>query len=150
MNIMTKLFGEIGIDINKVITFKAGLIGFKEYKQFMIIHDAEGEESKILWLQSIDEPELALPIINPLLIRPDYNPVVEDELFRNIGEPDEEELMVFVTLTVPADITKITSNLKAPIVVNPKTLKRCQLIVENDEYPVRYPIYEILNHKEGN
>ena len=35
MNIMTKLFGEIGIDINKVITFKAGLIGFKEYKQFM-------------------------------------------------------------------------------------------------------------------
>lgn len=55
-----------------------------------------------------------------------------------------------MTLTVPADITKITSNLKAPIVVNPKTLKGCQLIVENDEYPVRYPIYEILNNKEGN
>lgn len=149
MNIVTKLFGEVGVDVNKVITFKTGLIGFEAYKQFMIIHDAEVEETKILWLQSIDEPELALPVINPLLIRPDYNPVVEDELFKNIGEPDEEEMLVLVTLTVPADITKITTNLKAPIVINPITLKGCQIIVENDEYPVRYPIYDILNNKEG-
>lgn len=148
MNIVTKLFGEVGVDVNKVITFKTGLIGFEEYKQFMIIHDADEEETKILWLQSIDEPELALPVINPLLIKQDYNPVVEDELFRNIGEP-EEEMLVLVTLTVPADITRISTNLKAPIIINPITLKGCQIIVENEEYQVRYPIYDILNKKEG-
>lgn len=149
MNIVTKLFGEIGVDVNKVITFKTGLIGFEEYKQFMIVHDADDDESKILWLQSIDEPGLALPVIDPLLIKPDYNPVVEDELFKNIGEPDEEDILVMVTLTVPADITKISTNLKAPIIINPVTLKGCQIIVENDDYQVRYPIYDILNEKEG-
>jgi flagellar assembly factor FliW len=45
---------------------------------------------------------------------------------------------------VPADITKITTNLKAPIVINPVTLKGCQIIVDNDDYVVRYPIYDIL------
>lgn len=149
MNIVTKLFGEIGVDVNKVITFKTGLIGFEDYKQFMIVHDADEEESKILWLQSIDEPGLALPVIDPLLVKPDYNPVVEDELFKNIGEPDEEDILVMVTLTVPADITKISTNLKAPIIINPVTLKGCQIIVENDDYQVRYPIYDILNEKEG-
>lgn len=147
MNIVTKRFGEVGVDVNKVINFNSGLIGFEEYKQFMLIHDAEDENAKILWIQSIDEPELALPVINPLIVNPDYNPVVEDELFKNIGEFENGEMLVLVTLTVPPQIKNLTTNLKAPIIINPITLKGCQIIVENDEYPVKFPIYDILNKK---
>lgn len=147
MNIVTKRFGEVGVDVNKVINFNSGLIGFEEYKQFMLIHDAEDENAKILWIQSIDEPELALPVINPLIVKPDYNPVVEDELFKNIGEFENGEMLVLVTLTVPPQIKNLTTNLKAPIIINPITLKGCQIIVENDEYPVKFPIYDILNKK---
>lgn len=110
----------------------------------MIMHDAESEKSKILWLQSLDDGNIALPVIDPLMIKSDYNPVVEDELFKNIGELVDGEIFVLTTLTVPADITKITTNLKAPIVINPVTLKGCQIIVDNDDYVVRYPIYDIL------
>ena len=35
-------------------------------------------------------------------------------------------------------------NLKAPIIINTDTLKGGQLIVEDDEYEVRFPIYDIL------
>lgn len=147
MNIVTKRFGEVGVDVNKVINFNSGLIGFEEYKQFMLIHDAEDENAKILWIQSIDEPELALPVINPLIVKPEYNPVVEDELFKNIGEFENGEMLVLVTLTVPPQIKNLTTNLKAPIIINPITLKGCQIIVENDEYSVKFPIYDILNKK---
>lgn len=147
MNIATKLFGEVKIDEKKVITFETGLIGFESCKQFMIIHDEEVEEAKILWLQSIDEPELAFPVVDPLKIRSDYNPTVEDELFKSIGENKDEEMLVLVIMSVPSDITKMAVNLKAPLVINPTTRKACQIIVENSEYPVRYPIYDILNQK---
>lgn len=145
MKIETRLFGNIEIDVNKIINFSDGIIGFEDLKQFMIMHDAESEKSKILWLQSLDDGNIALPVIDPLLIKSDYNPVVEDELFKNIGELVDGEIFVLTTLTVPADITKITTNLKAPIVINPVTLKGCQIIVDNDDYVVRYPIYDILN-----
>ncbi len=144
MKIETRLFGNIEIDVNKIINFSDGIIGFEDLKQFMIMHDAESEKSKILWLQSLDDGNIALPVIDPLMIKSNYNPVVEDELFKNIGELVDGEIFVLTTLTVPADITKITTNLKAPIVINPVTLKGCQIIVDNDDYVVRYSIYDIL------
>lgn len=155
MTVQTRLFGNIEIEEKKIIDFSNGLIGFDNLKKFMIIHDSETVNAKILWLQSLDEASVALPVIDPLLIKEDYNPTVEDELFKNIGEIVEDELLVLTTLTVPSELTAITTNLKAPIIINPATMKGCQIIVENEEYPVKYPIYEILKAnkeaaKEGN
>ncbi len=148
MNIYTKLFGEIAVDVNKVITFDNGIIGFDNCKQYMLIHDSDKNDNKIIWLQSIDEPELALPIMNPLEVCQDYNPVVEDELLKPLGELSDEPL-VFVVLTVPNDITKITANFKAPVVINVSTLKGSQIIVENDDYHVKHPIYDAIKQQNG-
>jgi flagellar assembly factor FliW len=54
---------------------------------------------------------------------------------------------VLVTLTVPSDITKMTVNLKAPILINVDTLQGGQIIVEDDA-PIRFPIYDILKKKK--
>lgn len=148
MEIVTKLFGTVGIDESKLITFDMGMIGFTDLKQYMLIHDSEKEGSLVSWLQSIDEPELAFPVINPLAIKEDYNPVVEDELLKPIGEVKEGDMFVLCTITVPSDIEKTTANLKAPIVINTGTRKACQIIVESDEYKVKYPIYDILKERK--
>lgn len=148
MEIHTKLFGEVTVDVNKVINFDSGLIGFEEYRQYMLIHDSEKENHTIIWLQSIDEPGFAVPVMNPLLVVPDYNPTVEDELLNSVG-PLEDDLLVLVVLTVPEDLTKMTANLKAPIVINPSRLKGCQMIVEDDKYLIRQPIYEALKNHSG-
>ena len=50
------------------------------------------------------------------------------------------------TLTVPSDITKMTVNLKAPIVINAVERKACQVIAEGDEYVVKYPVYQIIQN----
>ncbi len=57
-------------------------------------------------MQSLDEPVVALPVMNPLAIKEDYNPMVEDELLKPLGEMTPENTFVLVTVTVPEDIKK--------------------------------------------
>lgn len=145
MKINTRIFGEIEVEEDKLIHFMSGIIGFPELNEFALIFDEEKRNSsEIKWMQSIQEPNFAIPVIDPLTIRPDYNPVVEDELLTSIGEIKPEELLVLVTITVPSDITQMSINLKAPIIINAAYKKACQIIVEGDDYQVKYPIYDIL------
>ena len=149
MDINTRIFGTIGVDETKIINFPDGIVGFPFMQKFLLINDKDKKESKISWLQSIDEPEFAMPVIDPLIIKEDYNPMVEDELFETIGELREDNTFVLVTMTVPQNIEKMTVNLMAPIIINTDTLKAAQIIVEEEGYTVKYPIYDILKNKKG-
>ncbi len=147
MRIETKYFGEVEIEEEKIITFEQGILGFNDLKKYTILYDIEsGDDSLISWLQSMEEPGLALPVLNPNSIKQDYNPVIEDELLTPLGEIREESLVVFVTVTIPSDITKMSVNLKAPIIINAATRKGMQIIAENQGYEIKYPIYDIFNH----
>lgn len=149
MNINTKVFGEIDIDDEKIIHFPAGIIGFPDLTDFALIHDEEKGIGAIHWLQSIQEPGFAMPVMDPLIVCPDYNPEVDDELLSPIGSIDPEELLVLVTVTVPSDLTKMSVNLRGPVIVNAAEKKACQVIVEGEGYTVKFPIYDILNAKKA-
>ena len=146
MIINTRLFNEVEVDDEKKLTFPGGIIGFPDLQNFVLIHDEEKSDGSIRWMQSIEEPNFAMPVIDPLIILPDYNPQVEEDLLKKLGEYDEGDLLVLVTITVPHDLTKMTVNLKAPFVINTVTRKACQIIVE--DYEVRFPIYEIFQKKK--
>lgn len=148
MNISTKNFGEITIADEKIIEFPVGIIGFPDLTQFALIHDEERGVGGIHWLQSVQEPNFAMPVMDPLLVKEDYNPTVEDELLKPIGEIVPDELLVMVTVTVPSDLTKMSVNLCGPIVINSATRRACQIIVEGEDYQVKYPIYDILKNKK--
>jgi len=145
MKINTRIFGEVDIAEDKQLSFDKGIIGLENLKRFVLLFDSEkGEGDTITWLQSLDDENFAMPVINPGLVIKDYNPVVEDEVLASLGDFNVEDLMVFTTIKVPADITKMTVNLKAPIIIHTKTRKGCQIIAENDDYLVRQPVYEAL------
>lgn len=149
MLVKTKYFGEIELTDEKIITLDRGLFGFEEYKRYTILYDCEKEgETNISWFQCVDNQALALPVINPLLVKEDYNPVVEDELLKGVGEITEENLVILLTMTVPADVKEMSVNLKAPIIINADTRKGAQIIVENRDYEVKYKIYDVLNEKK--
>ncbi len=148
MLVKTKFFGEVDLPEEKILTFERGLIGLADYKRFTILYDCEKEETNISWLQSVDEPTLALPVIKPWLVKEEYNPTVEDELLSSLGELTEENLVILLTMTVPADIKKMTVNLKAPVIINADTRKAVQIIADNQDYEVKYKVYEILNKKQ--
>ncbi len=151
MKINTKIFGEIEISEEKIITFENGIIGFPDLKRFALLHDEEqGDEAGIRFLQSFDEPAFAMPVMEPLMVKPDYDPEVEDELLTAVGNLTAENLIVLVTVTVPSDLKKMSVNLQGPIIINAEERRGCQLIVENNKYPVKFPIYDILQaRKEG-
>lgn len=150
MRVNTKWFGEIEIDDEKIITFEKGIIGFEDSKKFALVYDAGKEENtSIMWLQSLSEVSLAIPVIKPEVVKGDYDPIVEDEIVNSLGDNIKDaELLVLVTLTVPSEIKDMTCNLKAPIIINVDTMKGVQLIADNEDYMVRYPIYDILEKKK--
>lgn len=146
MKVQTKFFGEVELDDSKILEFPHGIIGFEKFKRFAIIYNGEDkQDTKISWLQSIDEPLLALPIVDPLAIVPDYAPMIEDELLKPLGNPADEDLVFLLVMTVPSDMTKVTANLKAPVIVNTKTCTGVQLIVDNADYPVKYNVYDAVS-----
>lgn len=149
MRINTKIFGEIEIADEKIIHFPSGIIGFPYLTDFALIHDEDRGVGSIHWMQSVQEPAFAMPVMDPLLVEPQYNPEVDDELLKPIGNLNPEETLVMVTVTVPSDLTKMSVNLKGPIVINAAEKKACQVIVEGENYAVKFPIYDILNAKKA-
>lgn len=147
MVLETKLFGKVDIDEKKKLHFENGLIGFPYLKNFFLIRDEEKADPIISWLQSVEETGMALPVMDPLKVMESYNPMIEEELLKPLGELTEDNLMALVTVTVPREIEKISVNLQAPILINADTKQACQLILEDGNYPLRYPIYEVLNNK---
>ena len=121
MVIKTKLFGEIEVNEDKLIRFETGIVGFPELKDFLLIHDSENDKSNISWMQSVQEPAFAMPVINPLFIVDTYNPEIEDELLTPLGNLNQNDMLVLVTITVPKDIKQMTINLRAPIVSMERT-----------------------------
>lgn len=149
MLVKTRHFGEIELDEDKIIEFESGIMGFEDYKRFTILYDNDEEEgSNISWLQSLDEQALAIPVISPFLVKGDYNPRVEDELLKSLGNITEENAVVLVSVTVPSDITKISANLKAPFIINSDEKKGAQIITENSEYTIKYYFYEELQNQK--
>ena len=145
MKIRTKIFGEIEVADDKIITFENGIIGFPQLKQFALLHDEEkGTDTGIRFLQSVEEPGFAMPVMDPLLVKPDYDPEVNDELLTGAGHITPENILVLVTVSVPSDLTQMSVNLQGPFIINVEEHKACQVIVENGRYPVKYPIYEAL------
>lgn len=146
----TRLFGEVMIEDDKVLEFPNGIIGIEDKHKFAIIYDVErGENTSIRWLQSMEDPYLALPVIEPFSFLEEYNPIIEDALLESIDNPRDEDIIVLLTLIISSDVTKVTANLKAPIVINSVTCKGAQLIVENPEYEAKYNVYDAIQRKKA-
>ena len=144
MKLSTRVFCEVEISEDKILTFPNGIIGFPDMTRFTLMHDSEKDDSSIHWLQSVDEPSFAMPVIDPLYVKEDYNPLIEDDVLSELQPLNEDNTLVLVTLTVPRDLKKMTVNLKGPIIVNTESRKASQIIVEDDDCSVKFPIYDIL------
>ena len=148
MQAKTRLFGTIDISEDKIIVLENGMIGFPDMRHFALIFDAEKENGgKIKWLQSMDEPEMAFPVMDPTFIKKDYNPAINEEILKPLGKLTEENTFVLTTVTVPRELEKMSINLKAPIIINSETNKGAQIIVE-DDMPVKYMIYDLLKSRK--
>lgn len=146
MKIDTKYFGEIEISDEKIIHFENGIMGFEGYKDFTLLYDSEAEQRPFFsWLQSVTEKGLAFPVVNPLNIIKDYNPVVEDALLESLGELRDEDIVLLVLATIPKNVKEASVNMKAPVIVNAANGKAIQVILEKGDYKIKHKIIEDIN-----
>lgn len=140
IKVKTTRFGDIEIDERDMITLPAGIIGFPELKQYVLLdHD---QESPFKWLQSLEDGSIAFVMINPLLFKPDYLVEVNEGEVADLDIVTEEDAVVSVIITMPSDPQKMTANLKAPVIFNLKNRKGRQVILNNSEYTTRHNIME--------
>jgi flagellar assembly factor FliW len=136
--IQSKRFGEIQAEQSKIITFIGGIMGFEHIKKYILL-DHPGS-SILKWFQSIEDPGIALPTVDPSNFFPDYSPTVLIDNLLQLEVQDVSHAVVLCIVRVPQDIEKASINLKAPIVVNPKKRLADQLIAENSRYLVKHPL----------
>ncbi|PKM67414.1 MAG: flagellar assembly protein FliW [Firmicutes bacterium HGW-Firmicutes-2] len=142
MKINTKHFGEVEIDEERIVVFEQGIFGFEDSKRYVMLYEDEETKNGLCWMQSVDEEGLSLPVINPMFWFPEYSPEVADEQIARIGALKEEDLNLFSVVVITDNIESMTTNLKAPIVVNIQTKKGMQVIAANEEYEIKHNLYE--------
>lgn len=146
MEICTKHFGNIKVDQDLVIYFGKGIPGFEQAKKFIILGNEE--DLPFRWLQSVDLPELAFVLVDPFLVKGDYQIDINDEIMGTLGIESAEDLNVFAIVVVPEDTSKMSMNLKAPVIINTKNNRGMQVALDTEEYGVRHYILDELRKQE--
>lgn len=131
----TARFGEISYAPADVLEFPWGIPGFAHLHRFLPL--TLEEQPNFVWLQSLDDPAVALPTADPWQIFPDYSPRLPGYATTTLElqAPDDFTLLCIVVVT--KDAREMSMNLLAPVVVNLKTRRARQVMLENSGYSVR-------------
>ncbi len=149
MEFSTRRFGQVSIPDDKIIRFAQGIPGLPCMESSVLIK-AE-ETAPFYWLQSVEDGDIAIPVINPLLVDENYAPSVEESVFEELQLEREEDLLVVNVAVLPEELSAMTVNLAAPILINIARNIGRQVVLENSDYSMRQPIFEALSArmKEG-
>ncbi|NWF88849.1 MAG: flagellar assembly protein FliW [Ignavibacteriaceae bacterium] len=124
MKINTYQFGEVEFTEDRILKIPEGLFGFENLKRYLFI---KTENDLFYWLNSVDEPEIAFPLVGLKVIDKDY--------------PEMEEFEPFGIVKMSRIPTEITINLKAPIYINQNSKSGVQKIIDNDKYSIDYRLF---------
>ncbi|MGB0452785.1 MAG: flagellar assembly protein FliW [Bacteriovoracaceae bacterium] len=139
MKVNTTRFGELEISKDDIINFKEGILGFEHLKKFFVVDP--GDQTLILWFQSVDDASIAFPIIEPKIFLPDYSVKLLPAELSSLELESVNDASVYTILTIPQIVTDMSANLKAPIVINNRTKVARQIVLQDSKLEVRYKMY---------
>ncbi|KGN03773.1 flagellar assembly protein FliW [Clostridium haemolyticum NCTC 8350] len=140
MELETKYHGIIEYKNEDIIEFKNGLSGFKNLRRFIISPIEENELFNIL--HSIEDNEVGFIVTSPFSVVKDYELELDDNVINALKIEKEEDVLVLSTVTLNTDIKNITVNMCAPIIVNIKTKLGQQIILNNERYLIKHPLFK--------
>jgi flagellar assembly factor FliW len=137
LKVNTSRFGEISVSAEQVITLPHGMVGFPDYRLFVLVQHRP--DSPFHWLQSLDQPDLAFVVANPLIFDLKYQVSLSNSDTGLLKVNDPKDLQIWAVITIPhGRPDKMTANLKAPVVINLANRLGAQIILEKPEYSVRH------------
>jgi flagellar assembly factor FliW len=129
MELTQSVVGPLQVEETSVIEFPEGILGFSSLRQFVLVEYENSDPFK--WLQCLSDPELALPVVDPLRIFPDYSDSPAAEDLASVQAESAADVVTFVVAIIPKDPLESTVNLKAPVIVNFKKMIGRQIILES-------------------
>ena len=141
MKINTARFGEIDIDETRIFDFALPIIGFNELKKFIILDI--NQESMFKWLQSVENPELAFPIVSVFSMNADYSVDIPDNVVEKLKITTAESVLVMNIASIPQDNPQGTTlNLLAPLIFNLDEQLAGQVILSGSGYDISFPLFK--------
>lgn len=117
------------------LTFVLPLAGFPQARRFVLVrHD---ETSVLFDLRSIDDPDLRFVAVAPSAFFPGYEPEIDDATAEALELDDAADALLLVLVTIGSDAATATANLKAPLVINTRTMRAGQAVLVDADLPVR-------------
>lgn len=139
MELNSKYHGVVNYSEEDIIFFKNGLPGFEYLKKFIVFPLKDNDSFSII--HSIEE-DLGIILISPFIVKENYEFKLEENILEELKIKEPNEVMVYTTVTLNSNIEKITTNLKAPIVINRFSKLGKQIIIDNESYKIKEPIFK--------
>lgn len=145
MIINTSRFGQVEIKEEDTILFPEGILGFGDFRKFILIDDPTDEI--FAWLQSCEEPAIAFPVLEPELFTENYKISLARTDFDALKMKTLERARLYCIVTIPDDATLMTANMKAPIVINIANRSARQCVLQDNNLAIREPVFAKLQQR---
>lgn len=139
----TEKLGELSYNKEDIIRFDDGIVGYEELKQFVLVNFPDCRPFE--WLVSVDNPVVAFPVINPIPLFTDYDPLKAVDDVSALEINDKEKVEIFCVVNIGEDSSNVTINLKGPILINMENNKGKQFVLTEDFYALHYPLVQKSN-----
>lgn len=140
MEIDTTRFGKIQIKESELIGMIGRILGFEQHKRFVLL--TVEDNTPLCWLQSIEDPALAFVVVNPRIIKSDYNPIVDEGELEFLDIKNVDDIALLAIVTVCSHPFRVTANLRAPILINAANRMANQVVLDDPDYPIQYDILD--------
>lgn len=136
LTLQSTRFGDLEVSEESVIEFPQGLIGLGGNRYTLL---ARSDDAAFVWLHSLDDPALALPLTNPWRFFDSYEVEIADDEAARMGIVSDDDTAVYVTVRAAESLEDFSANLRAPILVS-NGLGH-QVINQAPDAPVRAPLF---------
>ena len=141
MILKTTKFGEVEVNENYIFDFIEPIIGYEEYHKFALVD--YNVNSPFKWLQSVENPDLAMPVTIPAYFGIPYEFTIPDEKEQILDAKDAGDILCLNIANVPNGAPQNTTiNLLAPIVINTANKKAIQLVLLDTNFAIKYRLFD--------
>jgi flagellar assembly factor FliW len=130
-------FGSCTYSEDDIFVFPWGLPGFDDLRSFVVLQLPA--QDQIIWLQSLEDLKIALPLGDPFTFFPDYDPKIPNFARLSLDLQNAEDFTILAVM-VGTDGGPTFMNLMAPIIVNIKNRIARQVPLEGSGYTVAMQI----------
>jgi flagellar assembly factor FliW len=145
MKYVTTRFGEIDFKETEVIDFPKGILGFSQLIRYVMIEKKEFAPFK--WFQSVEDPNVAFVILDPLQLFPNYKLEINEKELEELNYTNSRDLVSYVIVTIPPDASLASADLLGPLVINPKKRLAKQAVMPDSPYTTKHYLLDEIKKR---